>query len=128
MLDAIYGMLMRLERFTKNADMFMGVGIIGVLGVMLIPLPPFLLDISLTLSLTLSILILLVALYTKKPLDFSVFPSLLLITTLFRLALNLASTRLVLTEGHNGPQAVGQVISSFGQFVVGNNYVIGFVV
>jgi flagellar biosynthesis protein FlhA len=71
---------------------------------------------------------LLVSLYTQKPLEFSVFPSLLLITTLFRLALNVASTRLILTEGHNGPNAVGQVIAAFGEFVIGDNYVVGFVV
>ncbi len=127
-MDDIFQFLRKFEKYTKNADLFMAFGLVSVLAVMLIPLPPFLLDIALTLSLTLSILILLVALYTRKPLDFSVFPSLLLITTLFRLALNVASTRLILTEGHNGPQAVGQVISAFGQFVVGNNYVIGFVV
>lgn len=127
-MENVFQFLKKFERFTKNADLFMALGLVAVLAVMLIPLPPFLLDIALTLSLTLSILILLVALYTRKPLDFSVFPSLLLITTLFRLALNVASTRLILTEGHNGPQAVGQVIAAFGQFVVGNNYVIGFVV
>jgi flagellar biosynthesis protein FlhA len=127
-MERIYLFLKKFERYTKNADLFMAMALVAVLAVMLIPLPPFLLDISLTLSLTLSILILLVALYTRRPLDFSVFPSLLLITTLFRLALNVASTRLILTEGHNGPQAVGQVISAFGQFVVGNNYVIGFVI
>ena len=103
-------------------------GLIGVLTVMLIPLPPIIVDIALTLSLTISLLILLVAIYTNKPLEFSVFPSLLLMTTLFRLSLNVASTRLILAEGHGGESAAGQVISAFGNFVVGNNYVIGFVV
>lgn len=127
-MESIYQFLKRFESLTKNTDLFMAVGVIGVLAVMLIPLPPMMLDLSLTLSITISILILLVALYTQKPLEFSVFPSLLLVTTLFRLALNVASTRLILTEGHGGPESVGQVISAFGQFVVGNNYVIGFIV
>jgi len=127
-MEEIYQFLKRFERFTKNSDLFMAIAVICILAVMLVPLPPILLDISLTLSITISILVLLVALYTQKPLEFSVFPSLLLITTLFRLALNVASTRLILTEGHAGADSVGQVISAFGQFVVGNNYVIGFVV
>ena len=126
--DTIYLFLRRFEKITKNTDLFMAVGLVAIIGVMLIPLPAFILDILLTLSITLSMLILLVALYAKRPLDFSVFPSLLLLTTLYRLALNVASTRLVLTQGSNGPQAVGHVISSFGQFVVGDNYAIGFVV
>lgn len=127
-MDGVYQFLKRFERFAQNTDLLMAVAVIGILAVMLIPLPPVMLDMALTLSITISILILLVALYTQKPLDFSIFPSLLLITTLFRLALNVASTRLILTEGHSGPDAVGQVISAFGQFVVGNNYVIGFIV
>lgn len=127
-MDSIFLFLKRFERFTKNTDLLVAFGVIGIMAVMLIPLPPVLLDISLTLSLTISILILLVALYTQKPLEFSVFPSLLLITTLFRLALNVASTRLILTEGHGGPNSVGQVIAAFGQFVIGDNYVIGLVV
>lgn len=124
----IYIFLKRFEKYTQNTDLLIALGVIAIIAVMLVPLPPFMLDISLTLSITLSILILLIALYTQKPLDFSVFPSLLLITTLFRLALNVASTRLILTEGHGGTGSVGQVISAFGQFVVGDSYVVGFVV
>jgi flagellar biosynthesis protein FlhA len=127
-MNDIFIFLKRFEKITKNADLFMAIGVVAILAVMLVPLPPLLLDISLTLSLTISVLILLVALYTQKPLEFSVFPSLLLITTLFRLSLNVASTRLILTEGHNGTHAAGQVIAAFGDFVVGNNYAIGFVV
>jgi flagellar biosynthesis protein FlhA len=127
-MDGLFQFLKRFEKFTKNTDLLMAFGVIGILGVMLIPLPAFMLDISLTLSLTVSVLILLVALYTQKPLEFSVFPSLLLITTLFRLALNVASTRLVLTEGHGGAASAGHVIEAFGQFVIGNNYVVGLVV
>ncbi|RME16390.1 MAG: flagellar biosynthesis protein FlhA [Bdellovibrio sp.] len=127
-MEGVFRFLKRFERYTKNADLFVAVGLVCVLAVMMIPLPSILLDIALTISLTASLLILLAAVYTKKPLDFSVFPSLLLITTLFRLSLNVASTRLILTQGHRGPEAAGQVIKAFGSFVVGNNYVIGFIV
>lgn len=127
-MDGVFLFLKRFEKFTKNADLFMAVGVIGILAIMLVPLPPIILDIALTISITISLLILLVSLYTQKPLEFSVFPSLLLITTLFRLSLNVASTRLILTDGHNGPDSVGQVIAAFGHFVVGNNYVIGLVI
>ncbi|MCB0340979.1 MAG: flagellar biosynthesis protein FlhA [Pseudobdellovibrionaceae bacterium] len=127
-MEGVYQFLKRFEGLTKNADLFVAVGLISILGVMLIPLPAIILDLSLTISLTIALLILLVAIYTKKPLDFSVFPSLLLMTTLFRLSLNVASTRLILAEGHSGVDAVGQVIKAFGSFVVGNNYVIGFIV
>ncbi len=127
-MEDLFQFLKKFEKFTKNTDLLMAVGLIGILAVMIIPLPPTLLDLSLTLSLALSILVLLVALYINKSLDFSVFPSLLLITTLLRLSLNVASTRLILAHGHEGPQAAGQVISAFGNFVIGNNYVIGFIV
>ncbi|HTP66857.1 MAG TPA: flagellar biosynthesis protein FlhA, partial [Geobacteraceae bacterium] len=92
------------------------------------PLPSFLLDIFLAGNMTIALSILLVGLYTEKPLDFSVFPSLLLVTTLFRLSLNIASTRLILLHGNEGPDAAGAVIMSFGQFVVGGNYVVGGVI
>lgn len=127
-MDAVFEFLKRFERYTKNVDLLIAFALIAVLAVMLIPLPPFMLDISLTLSLSLSLLVLLVAIYTDRALDFSIFPSLLLLTTLFRLALNVATTRLVLTEGHRGPSAAGAVIEAFGKFVVGDSYVIGFVV
>ncbi len=127
-MDGLFVFLKRFERFTKNVDILIAVGILTILSVMIIPLPAVLLDLGLTLSVALSILILLVAVYINKALEFSVFPSLLLMTTLYRLALNVASTRLVLSHGHEGPSAAGQVIHAFGSFVVGNNYVIGFVV
>ncbi|HAG91651.1 MAG TPA: flagellar biosynthesis protein FlhA [Bdellovibrionales bacterium] len=127
-MEAIFQFLKRFERFTKNMDLLMAAGLIGILVVMLIPLPPVLLDMALTMSLALSLLVLLVAIYTDKALDFSIFPSLLLMTTLFRLALNVASTRLILTEGHKGKEAVGDVIQAFGHFVVGDSYVVGLVV
>ncbi|MBK9040347.1 MAG: flagellar biosynthesis protein FlhA [Bdellovibrionales bacterium] len=127
-MDNIFQFLKRFEALAKNLDLLVAFGLIGILTVMIIPLPAWMIDISLTLSLTLALLILLVAIYTDKSLDFSVFPSLLLLSTLFRLSLNVASTRMILTEGHNGPTSVGQVIASFGNFVVGNNYVIGLIV
>jgi flagellar biosynthesis protein FlhA len=127
-MEQLFQFLKRFERFSKNMDLLIAVTLMCILAVMLVPLPAFMLDIALTLSLTSSIMVLLVALYTKKALDFSVFPSLLLITTLFRLSLNVATTRLVLGSGHNGPESAGAVIHAFGSFVVGDNYVIGFIV
>jgi len=103
-------------------------GVIAILFVMIIPLPTVLLDILLSLSLTFSIIILLMSMYVLKPLQFSVFPSVLLIVTLLRLSLNVASTRLILLHGSEGTEAAGQVIKAFGTFVVGGNYVVGFIV
>jgi flagellar biosynthesis protein FlhA len=127
-MDQIFQYMKKLERFTKNVDLLIAVALMGILSVMIIPLPAILLDIALTISLSSSLLILIVALYTNRTLDFSVFPSLLLITTLFRLALNVATVRLVLTHGHEGGHAAGAVIAAFGNYVVGDNYVIGFIV
>ncbi len=127
-MEQVFQFFKRFEKYTKNTDLLIAFGLLGVLAVMIVPLPPVLLDIALTFSLALSLLILLVSIYTKRALDFKSFPSLLLLTTLYRLSLNVATTRLVLTHGHEGPQAAGDVIKAFGNFVVGNNYVIGFVV
>ena len=127
-MEQLFQFLKRFEKYTKNVDLLMAISLIAILGVMLVPLPAILLDLALTGSLVSSLLILLVALYTNKALEFSVFPSLLLITTLFRLSLNVATTRLVLSEGHTGENAAGAIIHAFGSFVVGDNYVIGFVV
>jgi len=102
--------------------------IIMVLSMMVLPLPPFALDLFFTFNIALAVMVLLVAMYTKKPLDFSVFPTVLLVTTLLRLALNVASTRIVLLEGHTGPDAAGKVIEAFGHFLVGGNTAIGLVV
>jgi len=106
----------------------MAVGVVAILMVMIIPLPPFLLDFLLALNITFSIVVILMAMYTVKPLDFAVFPSVLLVATLFRLSLNVASTRLILLHGNEGAVAAGKVIKSFGSFVVGGNYVVGLVV
>jgi len=113
---------------SKNSDIYMAIALIGILALMIIPLPSFLLDVFLAANITIALVILLVCLYTIQPLDFSVFPSILLVTTLFRLALNIASTRLILLHGSEGTEAAGAVIKAFGQFVVGGNYVVGAVI
>jgi flagellar biosynthesis protein FlhA len=102
--------------------------IVMILSMMVLPLPPFLLDILFTFNIALAIMVLLVAMNTTKPLDFAVFPTVLLISTLLRLSLNVASTRVVLLQGHTGPDAAGKVIESFGHFLVGGNYAVGIVV
>jgi flagellar biosynthesis protein FlhA len=99
-----------------------------VLAMMVLPLPPFALDLFFTFNIAMSVVVLLVAMYTVRPLDFSVFPTVLLVTTLLRLSLNVASTRVVLLHGHTGPDAAGRVIESFGHFLVGGNMAIGIVV
>src|SRR5215468_9207176 len=99
-----------------------------IIAMMVLPLPPFLLDVLFTFNIALSVMVMLVALYTVRPLDFSVFPTVLLVTTLLRLSLNVASTRVVLLQGHTGPAAAGKVIESFGHFLVGGNYAVGMVV
>ncbi|MGO9434359.1 MAG: flagellar biosynthesis protein FlhA [Terracidiphilus sp.] len=113
----------------KNAaaEWIMPVAAVGLIFVMLIPLPSLLLDLLLALSLTISVLVLLSAIQILRPSQFSVFPSLLLLLTLFRLSLNLASSRRILLHGNEGAGAAGHVIEAFGQFVVGGNYVVGFV-
>jgi flagellar biosynthesis protein FlhA len=113
--------LSKMNLSVDQSDVLMGGSVIAILLVMIIPLPTFILDILLSLSITCSLVILLTSLYIIKPLEFSTFPSLLLITTLFRLSLNIASTRLILLHGDEGTLAAGQVIRSFGQFVVGGN-------
>lgn len=113
---------------TNNSDVLMALSVVGMLVVMVIPIPTLLLDVFLSFNITFSIVVLLVAMYTLKALEFSVFPSLLLITTLLRLSLNVASTRLILLHGNEGTAAAGQVIKAFGSFVVGGNYVVGLVV
>ncbi|MEK7778971.1 MAG: flagellar biosynthesis protein FlhA [Pseudomonadota bacterium] len=102
--------------------------IIMILAMMVLPLPPFVLDVLFTFNIAVSIIVLMVSLYTRNPLDFAVFPTILLITTLLRLSLNIASTRVVLLEGHTGPDAAGKVIEAFGHFLVGGNYAVGLVV
>ncbi|MDY0309817.1 MAG: flagellar biosynthesis protein FlhA [Castellaniella sp.] len=102
--------------------------ILMVLAMMILPLPPFILDLLFSFNISLSVMILLVAMFTRKPLDFAAFPSVLLFATLLRLSLNVASTRVVLLNGHKGPDAAGQVIEAFGHFLVGGNFAVGIVV
>ncbi len=102
--------------------------LVAMLAMMVLPLPPFLLDLFFTFNIALSMVVLLVVIYTTRPLDFNVFPTVLLAATLLRLSLNVASTRIVLLEGHTGSDAAGNVIKAFGEFVVGGNYVVGIVV
>ncbi|MHB1143881.1 MAG: flagellar biosynthesis protein FlhA [Thiobacillus sp.] len=99
-----------------------------ILAMMVLPLPTFMLDVLFTLNIALAMIVMLVSLNARRPLDFSVFPTVLLLTTLLRLSLNVASTRIILMQGHTGPDAAGKVIESFGNFLVGGNYVVGFVV
>ena len=110
------------------SSMVMAVGVVAILMVMIVPLPTILLDLLLSVSITISLVILLMSMYNTNPLDFSSFPSILLLTTLYRLALNIASTRLILLHGHEGSGAVGEVIQSFGDFVVSGNYTVGLII
>jgi len=102
--------------------------LLAMLGMMLLPLPPFLLDVLFSFNIALSIVVLLVSIYTLRPLDFAVFPTLLLVATLLRLGLNIASSRVVLLRGHDGDHAAGKVIQAFGEVVIGGNYAVGIVV
>ena len=114
--------------FSGGSEVVLGVSVVAVLMVMILPMPTPLLDLTLVFNITFAVIVLLTAIYTLKPLDFSIFPSLLLLLTLFRLALNVASTRLILLKGSEGEAAAGQVIKAFGQFVVGGNYVVGIII
>lgn len=113
---------------SEASDIVMVVAFIGILMAMILPLHPMILDFFLALNISFAIMVLIMTMYTTAPLDFSIFPSLLLVLTLFRLSLNVASTRLILLHGSEGPMAAGAIIKSFGSFVVGGNYVVGLVV
>ena len=112
----------------QRADVIAAFGLVAILMIMIIPLPSIVLDLFLSMNITIALLILIISLFTVKAIDFSIFPAILLATTLFRLSLNVASTRLILLKGDQGPSAAGSVIQSFGQFVVGGNYVVGLVI
>ncbi len=116
------------DQLIKHPDVVISVGVVAILMVMLLPLPRFLLDLLLSFDITLSVIILLVGLQVRRPIEFSVFPSVLLMITLFRLSLNIASTRLILLHGNEGAGAAGEVIRAFGNFIVGGNYTVGLVV
>jgi flagellar biosynthesis protein FlhA len=114
--------------WVARGDVGLAIGIVGVIVLLILPIPPFLLDFLLALSVTSSILILMTALLIKRPLEFTAFPTVLLVTTLFRLGLNLASTRLILSHGHEGTHGAGAVIQAFGQMMMSGNFIIGVIV
>ena len=99
-----------------------------IVAMLVLPLPPILLDVFFTFNMACSLVIIMIAISTRKPLEFSIFPSLLLFATMLRLALNVASTRVILVSGHEGHEAAGKVIAAFGEFVIAGNYVVGFIV
>src|SRR6187399_3716759 len=113
---------------TNPRHLLVPIALLAVVLLMIVPLPPLLLDLLLSIDIALAVVLMLTSIYVKSPVEFSVFPSLLLLLTLIRLSLNVASTRLVLLHGQNGVEAAGNVIMSFGQFVVGGNFVVGLVV
>jgi len=117
----------RLRGFAPGSDIGLAIGVITLLSVLILPLPTMLLDLGLALSITASVLVLMVALFLNRPLDFTSFPTLLLLTTLLRLALNVATTRLILSQGHEGPNAAGHVVAAFGGFLMGGDVVIGLI-
>ncbi len=117
-----------LSLFLGNKDITVVIFVMAILAIIIVPLPSELLDVMLTISIAVSVLILLISLYIPKPTDLTTFPTIILIVTLFRLSLNIATTRMILSKGNEGPQAVSSIIDSFGQFVVGGNYVIGIIV
>ncbi len=117
------GLLSRLEFLRGKSDALIAFGIIAIMGLLLIPLPPFMLDVMLSVSILLSVLILMTSLYIRSPLDISIFPTILLVMTLFRLGLNIASTRLILSEA-----TAGDIIAAFGSFVIGGNFVVGIII
>ncbi len=112
----------------KRGDIMLALGVVGILVILILPMPKWALDISLAFSISFSVLILMTALFVEKPLEFNAFPMVLLIATMIRLALNLASTRLILADGHTGTGAAGDVIEAFGSFVMSGNFVIGIIV
>ena len=125
---ALAGGLSRIVETLRQGDVALALGVIFILVVLILPMPKWLLDVMLTFSITLSGLVLLTSLFINRPLDFSSFPTVLLIATMLRLSLNLASTRLILADGHEGSHAAGDVIKAFGNFVMGGNFVIGIIV
>ncbi|HEY0854143.1 MAG TPA: FHIPEP family type III secretion protein, partial [Devosia sp.] len=120
--------LKQLDRTLRSTDIGLAVGVMGIIVILIVPLPPLLLDLLLAVSIVFSVMILMTALFIQKPLEFSSFPTVLLIAAMLRLALNLATTRLILADGHNGTDAAGHVIEAFGHFVTRGNFVIGIVV
>src|SRR3954454_17869421 len=125
MLPALTG---RIRQFAPSSDVGLAIGVVALLSVLILPLPTILLDLGLALSITAGVLVLMVALFLNRPLDFSSFPTLLLLTTLLRLSLNVAVTRLILSHGNEGPLAAGHVVAAFGGFLMGGDVVIGLII
>jgi flagellar biosynthesis protein FlhA len=121
-------LLERLQQLSRQTDILLAAGVVGIVGVMVIPIPAALLDLLISINITVAVVILLGVLYVQRPLDFSMFPAMLLVATLFRLALNVATTRRILLHGQEGEDAAGEVIQAFGMFVVGGNYVVGLII
>src|ERR1700684_1957375 len=121
------GVLARVRQYAPGSDVGLALGVVALLSVLVLPLPPLLLDFGLSLSLTASVLVLMVALFLNRPLDFSSFPTLLLLSTLLRLSLNVATTRLILSHGNEGMLAAGHVVAAFGGFLMGGDVVIGLI-
>jgi flagellar biosynthesis protein FlhA len=117
-----------LNRFGLSRDLALGFGVIAIIAMLILPMPGWMLDMGLALSITISVMILMTALFIEKPLELSAFPTILLISTMLRLGLNLASTRLILSHGHEGPDAAGGVIGAFGEFLMGGDTVIGLTI
>ena len=117
-----------LGRIGDNRDMALAIGVIGIIAMLILPMPAWMLDLGLALSITFSVMILMTALFIEKPLQLSAFPTILLVATMLRLGLNLASTRLILGHGHEGPEAAGGVIGAFGEFLIGGQTVIGLTI
>lgn len=118
----------KISAIFRRGDIILALGVVAILVVLILPMPKWMLDISLAFSITFSVLILMTAIFVSKPLEFNAFPAILLLATMVRLSLNLASTRLILAHGHEGTDAAGEVIQAFGGFVMGDNFVIGIIV
>jgi flagellar biosynthesis protein FlhA len=117
-----------LELIVRSRDLSIVFFVMAILAIIIVPLPSAMLDFMLSISISIAVLVILISLYIPKPTDLTTFPTLILIITLFRLSLNVATTRMILSHGHEGPDAVSDIISSFGDFVIGGNYVIGIIV
>jgi flagellar biosynthesis protein FlhA len=118
----------RLRQFAPGSDVGLALGVVALLSVLVLPLPTMLLDLGLAISITSAVLVLMVALFLDRPLDFTSFPTLLLLTTLLRLSLNVAVTRMILSHGNEGPLAAGHVVAAFGGFLMGGDVLIGLIV
>ena len=124
---SVAGLGQRVRGYLPGTDIGLAFAVVVVLSVLVIPLPPFVLDTGLALSVTMAVLVLMVAVFLRRPLDFTSFPTLLLLTTLLRLSLNVATTRLILSHGNEGPTSAGYVVAAFGGFLMGGDVVIGLI-